>query len=101
MLFTVNNKEQAEMATAIYESLTESQKQEIRIYGCTEAEMKQAVESRSTFRIDGPAAMAASIISDCQCQLQDDQGGQFDIMLVEDVRQALNRAKWILFNYCK
>jgi hypothetical protein len=31
--------------------------------------------------------------------LQNDNGGQYDIMIAEDVRQTLNRAKWILFTY--
>jgi hypothetical protein len=40
--------------------------------------------------------MAASIMSDCQEMLT--QGAE-DSMIREDVRQALNRAKWILFQY--
>ena len=44
--------------------------------------------------------MAASIMSDCQEMLSSDNGGSYDFMVVEDVRQALNRAKWILFEYC-
>jgi hypothetical protein len=44
--------------------------------------------------------MAASIMSDCQEMLNHDNGGTYDFMAVEDVRQALNRAKWILFEYC-
>jgi hypothetical protein len=31
--------------------------------------------------------------------LASDNGGSYDFMVVEDVRQALNRAKWILFTY--
>jgi len=42
--------------------------------------------------------MAASIMSDCQ-EMFFDNGGSYDFMVVEDVRQALNRAKWILFEY--
>ena len=83
----------------IYEALTESQKREVRMYGCTEAEMREAVEESLTFRFSGPAMYAASLMSDCQEMLASDNGGQYDIMIAEDVRQTLNRAKWILFTY--
>jgi hypothetical protein len=86
--------------TAIYEALTEQQKRQIRMYGVTENEMREAVEQSLTFRHSGPAMMAASIMSDCQEMLSSDNGGSYDFMVVEDVRQALNRAKWILFEYC-
>ena len=76
------------------------QKREIRMYGCTEAQMREAVEHSLAFRHSGPAMMAASIMSDCQEMLSSDNGGSYDFMVVEDVRQALNRAKWILFEYC-
>lgn len=88
------------MATAIYEALTEQEKREVRMYGVTEQEMRKAVESSLTFRTSGPAMMAASIMSDCQEMIAHDNGGTYDFMVVEDVRQALNRAKWILFEYC-
>jgi hypothetical protein len=42
-----------------------------------------------------------SIMSDCQAMLNSDNGGTYDLMTVEDVRQALNRAKWILSTYVK
>jgi len=86
--------------TAIYDRLSDSQKREIRMYGVTEAEMREAVEQSITFRHSGPAMMAASIMSDCQEMLSSDNSGSYDFMVVEDVRQALNRAKWILFEYC-
>jgi hypothetical protein len=87
------------MSTDVYNALTEQQKREVRMYGCTEAEMREAVEQSITFRFSGPAMMAASIMSDCQEMLSSDNGGSYDFMVVEDVRQALNRAKWILFTY--
>jgi len=86
--------------TAIYDRLSDAQKREIRMYGVTEAEMREAVEQSITFRHSGPAMMAASIMSDCQEMLSSGNGGSYDFMIVEDVRQALNRAKWILFEYC-
>ena len=86
--------------TQVYDRLSDAQKREIRMYGVTEAEMREAVEQSITFRHSGPAMMAASIMSDCQEMLSSDNGGSYDFMVVEDVRQALNRAKWILFEYC-
>ena len=86
--------------TAIYDRLTEQQKREIRMYGVTESDMREAVEQSITFRFGGPAMMAASLMSDCQEMIAHDNGGSYDFMVIEDVRQALNRAKWILFEYC-
>lgn len=88
------------MTTATYAALSDAEKRQVRMYGCTEAQMREAVEQSITFRFSGPAMMAASIMSDCQEMLSSDNGGSYDFMVVEDVRQALNRAKWILFTYC-
>ena len=82
--------------TQVYEALSSQEKREISMYGCTEAQMREAVEQSITFRFSGPAMMAASLMSDCQEMLQysgDDYNAR------EDVRQSLNRAKWILFTY--
>jgi hypothetical protein len=76
--------------------MSETDKKQVRMYGCTEAQMKEAVEQSLTFRFSGPAMMAASLMSDCQEMMA---YGDVDSMVVEDVRQALNRAKWILFTY--
>jgi len=92
-------KQQEIKMTQVYDALTETQKREVRMYGVTVEGMRQSVESSLTFRFSGPAMMAASIISDCQEMLSSDNGGSYDFMVVEDVRQALNRAKWILFEY--
>lgn len=82
--------------SAVYDALTEQQKREVRMYGCTEAQMREAVEESLTFRFSGPAMYAASLMSDAQEVLSFSNG---DTMLLEDVRQMLNRAKWILFTY--
>jgi hypothetical protein len=79
--------------------LSDTEQRQIRMYGCTELQMKEAVEQSLTFRFSGPAMMAASLMSDCQEMLAHDNGGSYDFMIVEDVRQTLNRAKWILFQY--
>lgn len=85
--------------TQIYEALTDTEKRQVRMYGCTEQQMREVVEASITFRVSNPAMIAASIMSDCQEMLAHDDGGSYDMMIVEDVRQSLNRAKWILFNY--
>ena len=79
------------MTTAIYEALTDQEKRQVSMFGCTESQMREAVEDSLTFRFQGPAFMAASLISDAQEEMKWDN---------ELARQTLNRAKWILFEYC-
>ena len=79
------------MTTAIYEALTDQEKRQVSMFGCTEAQMREAVEDSLTFRFQGPAFMAASLMSDAQEEMKWD---------TENARQTLNRAKWILFTYC-
>lgn len=86
--------------TQVYDRLSDTQKREVRMYGCTESQMRESVEQSLAFRHRGPAMMAASLMSDCQEMIAYDNGGSYDFMVIEDVRQALNRAKWILFEYC-
>jgi len=80
------------MTTAIYNELTQQEKSEVRMFGCTVAQMREAVEESLTFRFAGPAMMAMSLMSDAQEEIVRD--------LDEDARQTLNRAKWILSTYC-
>lgn len=87
------------MTTAIYNALTEQEKREVRMYGCTVSQMRESVEESITFRFSGPAMMVASLMSDAQEMVAYDNGGQYDMMIIEDQRQCLNRAKWILFEY--
>ena len=68
------------------------------MYGCTEAQMREAVEQSITYRFSGPAMMAASLMSDAQ-EMINTEYGEVDFNRAEDARQALNRAKWILFTY--
>lgn len=88
------------MPTTTYQALTEQEKRQVRMYGVTEADMREAVESSITFRFSGPAMMAASLMSDCQEMVS---YGPYDsdtlANILEDQRQTLNRAKWILFEY--
>ena len=88
------------MSTATYHALTEQERREVRMYGCTEAQMREAVEESFTVRFSGPAMMAASLMSDCQEMVS---YGPYDsdtlANILEDQRQLINRAKWILFEY--
>jgi hypothetical protein len=86
------------MTTATYQALTEQQKREVRMYGCTEAQMREAVESSTTFKFTGPAMVVASMMSDAQ-EMVSTEYGEVDSMRAEDARQQLNRAKWVLFTY--
>jgi hypothetical protein len=78
--------------------MSEQEKRQVSMFGCTEAQMREAVEESLTFRFSGPAMMAASLMSDAQ-ELINTQYGEVDYMRAEDARQCLNRAKWILFTY--
>jgi hypothetical protein len=79
--------------------LSAREQKEIRCYGCTVAQMREAVEQSLTFRFSGAAMMAMSLMSDAQEQISDEYG-EVDWMRREDARQTLNRAKWILSTYC-
>jgi hypothetical protein len=88
------------MTTATYEALTEQERREVRMYGCTEAQMREAVESGITFKLSGPAMVVASMMSDAQEMVA---YGPYDgdtlANIMEDQRQLLNRAKFVLFTY--
>ena len=83
-----------------YENLTEQEQREVRMYGVTEAGMREAVESSSTFRFSGPAMVVASMMSDAQEMVS---YGPYDsdtlANIMEDQRQLLNRAKFVLMTY--
>ena len=69
---------------------------QISMYGCTEADMREAVEMSSTFKFSGPAMVVASMLSDAQEMMAYEQP---DFNTIEDQRQLLNRAKFVLFEY--
>ena len=85
--------------TQVYERLTEQEKREVRMYGVTEAGMRESIESSITFKLSGPMMIAAGLMSDVQ-EMINTEYGDIDYMRAEDARQALNRAKWIMFEYC-
>ena len=73
---------------------------QINMYGCTEADLRDSVESSITFRTSGPAMIVASMMSDAQEMVN---YGPYDsdtlANILEDQRQLLNRAKFVLFEY--
>jgi hypothetical protein len=84
----------ASIRTAVGNNM--QREKEIRMYGCTEAQMREAVESSSTFKFSGPAMVVASMMSDAQEIMAYEQP---DFNVIEDQRQLLNRAKFVLFTY--
>jgi hypothetical protein len=86
------------MATETYNRLTEQEKRQVSMYGVTEAGMRESIESSITFKLSGPMMIAASILSDAQ-EIINTEYGEVDYMRAEDARQAINRAKWVLFEY--
>ena len=71
---------------------TEQEQREIRMYGCTEAELRNSVESSITFKFSGPVMVAAGLMSDAQ-ELAAYENNN------ERIRQLLNQSKFILFTY--
>jgi hypothetical protein len=85
------------MRTA-FQGLSTREINEVSMYGCTEAQMREAVESSITFKFSGPAMVVASMMSDAQ-EMVNTEYGEVDSMRAEDARQQLNRAKFVLFTY--
>jgi len=83
------------MRTA-FEGLSTKEINQVRMYGCTEAQMREAVESSITFQLSGPAMVVAGMMSDAQEMMAYEQP---DFNTIEDQRQLLNRAKFVLFTY--
>ena len=79
-------------------STNEQEKREVRMYGVTEKGMRENIENSMTFRLSGPMMIAAGILSDAQ-EMINTEYGEVDSMRAEDARQAINRAKWVLFEY--
>jgi hypothetical protein len=71
---------------------------EISTYGCTEAELREMVETSMSFRYSGPGMVAASMLSDAQ-EMICGEYGKVDEYKANIARQYMNRAKWVIFNY--
>jgi len=72
--------------TQVYDRLTEQEKREVRMYGVTEAGMRESIEQSITFKFSGPAMIAASLMSDAQ-EMINPEYGDVDYMRAEDARQ--------------
>ena len=71
----------------------QSEEGQIRVYGCTVADMKIAVEESLDLRFGGGAMVAISMLSNAQEEISRD--------MKEHARQTINRAKWVIQNYCR
>ena len=71
---------------------------EIGMYGCTETDLRNSIESSITFKMSGPAMIVASMMSDAQEMMAYEQP---DFRTIESQRQLLNRAKFVLFTYIR
>ncbi len=69
---------------------------EIAMYGLTEADMRENIESSITFRTSGPAMIVAGMMSDAQEMMAYEKPS---FATIEAQRQLLNRAKFVLFEY--
>lgn len=81
-----------------YLNMSDAEKREVAIYGCTVEQMREAVTESLSFRFSSPTAMALSLISDASNRV-DPLQGEIDWLERDEIRQQLNRAKWILSAY--
>ena len=85
---------------SLFEGLSTREINQVRMYGCTEAQMREAVEESLTYPFSGAAMYVASMLSDAQEMVN---YGPYDgdtlANILEDQRQLLNRAKWILSTF--
>jgi hypothetical protein len=86
--------------TVTYQALNDQQKRQVRTYGCSVDEMREAVEESLTHRFSGPAMYVIGMLSDAQEMVAHGPRDSDTLAnIMEDQRQLLNRAKWILDNY--
>ena len=80
--------------------MTEQETREVRMYGTTEAALRESIERSMTFKVSGPAMIVAGMLSDVQeIMAYGPYDGDTLANIQEDQRQQLNRAKWVLFEY--
>ena len=85
---------------SLFEGLSTREINQVRMYGCTEAQLREAVEQSLTYRFSGAAMYVASMLSDAQEMVN---YGPYDgdtlANILEDQRRLLNRVKWILSTF--
>ena len=79
------------MTTAQFAGRTTKEIQQIGMYGCTEADLRDSVENSITFKFSGAAMIAAGMMSDAQEEMA--------MGMTERARKTINCAKWILATY--
>jgi hypothetical protein len=84
--------------TTAFQGLTTQEIREVSMYGCTEQKLRKSVEDSITFKLSGPLMVAASMLSDAQEMICTEYGEVTDNR-AEEARQAINRAKFIMFTY--
>ena len=85
---------------SLFEGLSTREINQVRMYGCTEAQMQEAVEQSLTYRFSGAAMYVASMLSDAQEMVgYGPYDGDTLANILEDQRHLLNRAKWILSTF--
>ena len=86
--------ESASIRTAVGNDM--QRQRQINMYGCTEADLRNSIESSITFKVSGPAMIVAGMMSDAQEMMAYEQPS---FATIEAQRQLLNRAKFVLFEY--
>ena len=86
--------ESASIRTAVGNDM--QRQREIGMYGCTEVDLRNSIESSITFKVSGPAMIVAGMMSDAQEMMAYEQPS---FATIEAQRQLLNRAKFVLFEY--
>jgi hypothetical protein len=86
--------ETASIRTAVGNNM--QRQRQINMYGCTESDLRDSIESSITFKVSGPAMIVAGMMSDAQEMMAYEQPS---FVTIEAQRQLLNRAKFVLFEY--
>jgi hypothetical protein len=88
------NEQQKSIRAAVGRDM--QRQRQINMYGCTEQDLRDSVESSITFKTSGPAMIVASMMSDAQEMMAYEKPS---FATIESQRQLLNRAKFVLFEY--
>jgi cystathionine beta-lyase/cystathionine gamma-synthase len=79
-----------------FEGLSTQEINQVRMYGTTEAAMRESIERSTTFKFSGAEMIVAGMLSDAQEMFAYNKP---DANTIEEHRQLMNRAKWALFEY--
>jgi hypothetical protein len=79
-----------------FQGLSTREIREVSMYGCTEAQLRQSIESSPTLKLSGPAMVILGMLSDAQEIVSYQKP---DANTLEGQRQLLNQAKFVIANY--